>query len=90
MVNLYCLIFTDVRTHAHYVLDNRAYFTGLIFKVRQSSAKMAKVGPLEKFPTVYIALANKDMNHALSRFTDCLCLLVELSSTSLASADRFQ
>ena len=28
------LIFVDARTHAHYVLYNRAYFTGLIFAVR--------------------------------------------------------
>ena len=49
MVNLYYftdLIFTDVRTHAHYVLYSRAYFAGLIFAVRQSAMK---IGPLKKF-----------------------------------------
>ena len=53
MVNLYYfvgLIFTDVRTPAHYVLYNQAYFAGLIFMIRQSSAKTTKIGPLENFP----------------------------------------
>ena len=37
MVNLYHfagLIFTDVHTHAHYVLCSPTYFTGLIFTAR--------------------------------------------------------
>ena len=37
MVNLYHfagLIFTDACTHAHYVLYNPTYFTGLIFTVK--------------------------------------------------------
>ena len=52
MVDLYHfmgLIFMDEHSHAHYVLYNRAYFTGLIFAVRQSSAKVAKIGPLKNF-----------------------------------------
>ena len=40
------LIFVDARTHAHYVLYNQAYFTGLIFAVRRSPAKTVKIGPL--------------------------------------------
>ena len=43
------LIFSDVRTHSHYVPYNQTYFTGLIFVVRQSAAKTAKIGPLENF-----------------------------------------
>ena len=46
----YCfmgLIFVDVGTHTHFVLYNWAYFVGLIFTVRRSSAK---IGPLENFP----------------------------------------
>ena len=44
------LIFADVHTHAHHVLYNEAYFAGLIFAVRRSSVKNAKIGPLENFP----------------------------------------
>ena len=44
------LIFSDVRTHSHYVLYNRTYFAGLIFMVRRSSVKTVKIGPLESFP----------------------------------------
>ena len=55
MVDLYNfagLIFTDARTHAHYVLYNQAYiyFAGLIFVLRRSSAKTVKIGPLKNFP----------------------------------------
>ena len=41
------LIFMDAYTHVHYALYNQAYFVGLIFTVKQSSAK---TGPLENFP----------------------------------------
>ena len=44
------LNFTDVSTHAPYVPYNRAFLTGLIFAVRQSSAKTMKIGLLKKFP----------------------------------------
>ena len=44
------LIFVEVCTHANYVLYNRAYFAGLIFVVRRSSTKTAKIGPFENFP----------------------------------------
>ena len=44
MVNLYHfvgLIFVDTHTHTHYVvLYDQAYFTRLIFMVRQSSTKL--------------------------------------------------
>ena len=53
MVTLYhfaSLNFADTCTHSHYVLYNWAYFAGLIFAVRQSSAKTTKIGPLENFP----------------------------------------
>ena len=43
------LIFTDGNTHAHYVLYNQAYFLGLHFAVRQSSAKAVKIGSFENF-----------------------------------------
>ena len=46
------LIFTDVHTPAHCVLDNRTYFMGLIFVVRRSSMKTMKIGPLSKFPAI--------------------------------------
>ena len=37
------LIFADMCTHAHYVLYNPTYFTGLIFAVRPSSVKTVKI-----------------------------------------------
>ena len=61
MVDLYNfvgLIFADGCTHAHCVLYNQAYFVGLIFVVRRSSVKTAKIGPLENFLLygIYIAI----------------------------------
>ena len=53
MVDLYHfagLNFIDSCTHTHYALYNQAYFVDLIFTVRQSSTKNAKIGPLENFP----------------------------------------
>ena len=55
MVNLYHfvgLIFADMHNHAHYiyVLYKWANFTDLIFAVKWSSVKTAKIGPLENFP----------------------------------------
>ena len=53
MVDLYYflgLIFVDVYTYLHCALYNRTYYVGLIFVLRQSSAKTAKIGPLENFP----------------------------------------
>ena len=50
MVDLYYfagLNFVDVSTHTHYVLYNRAFFAGLIFAVRRSFMKTAKIGPFE-------------------------------------------
>ena len=49
-------IFTDAHTHTHYVQCNQIYFTGLIFTVRLSSTKTAKIGPLENFPLYGITL----------------------------------
>ena len=52
MVDLYNfvgLIFADECTHTHCVLYNQAYFVGLIFVVKQTSAKTAKIGPLKNF-----------------------------------------
>ena len=56
MINLYHfvgLIFVDMHSPSHCVLYNRAYFTGLIFAVRQLSAKTVKIWTPQKFPTVY-------------------------------------
>ena len=44
------LIFADASTRAHYVLYIQAFFVDLIFAVRRSSAKTARIGPLKNFP----------------------------------------
>jgi hypothetical protein len=52
MVDLYNfagIIFADARTHAHYVLYNQVYFAGLIFVLRLSSMKIAKIEHLKYF-----------------------------------------
>ena len=43
--NFHQFNFTNMHTHAHYVLYNRAYFVGLIFVVRLS----VKIRSLENF-----------------------------------------
>ena len=43
------LIFTDARTHAHYLLYDQDHFADLIFTVIQQSAKTTKIGPLKNF-----------------------------------------
>ena len=43
------LIFADAHDHDQYALYNHTYFVGLIFTDSSSSAKTAKIGPLENF-----------------------------------------
>ena len=43
-------IFAEMFTYIHYILCNRVYFASIIFVVRQSSARTAKIGPIENFP----------------------------------------
>ena len=70
MVDIYHymgLIFVDLRTHAHCVLYNQAYFAGLIFMVRQLSVKTAKIGPLKNFPLYgsLVHVCSNDMGKSL-------------------------
>ena len=53
-----------MRTHSHYVPYNQTYFAGLIFTVRQSSAKTTKIRPHNNFPLYSIPLSS----HANPRF----------------------
>ena len=61
------LIFVDVCTHIHYVLYIRGFFVGLLFAVRWSSAKAAKIGPLKNFP-LYGNIHLTDISFSLGVF----------------------
>ena len=57
-----------------YCICNQAYFMGLIFAVRQSSAKITKIGPLENFPLYGIMLPSPD-HYAHIMLMYCTCKL---------------
>ena len=61
MVGLYHFAgLIDMHTHTFYALYNQAYFHGFNFTIRRSSAKTAKIGPLENFPLYSIYITDMD------------------------------
>ena len=74
------LKFVDLCTHAHCVLYNQAYFTGLMFAVRRSSVKTAKIGPLENFPLYSSLSCQLDHSSVILMSKHCLPTYSHLAS----------